>query len=66
MSKEFKPTHILHYSEGTRCHEVWPAGVPVAQGYTDKDGMVEWVSDGEGNVAGYSLYNSVRVTPIDH
>lgn len=65
MSKEFKPTHILKYSPGTHCFYSWPNGIPVVQGYTDESGMVEWLSDGEGNVAGYSLYESVRVTRIE-
>ena len=62
--KQFIPTHTLHYAQGTHCHTLWPEGVPVVQGYTDESGMVEWLSDGEGNVAGYSLYESVRVTPL--
>ena len=63
--KEFNPTHIFHYADQSNCKEMFPNGVPVIKGPTDDDdGLIEWLADSEGNVAGYSTEGDSWVVSI--
>ena len=63
--KTFNPTHIFHYSAESKCRQMFPKGIPVVKGFVDESGMVEWLSDAEGNVGGYAYENASYVIPID-
>lgn len=62
--KEFKPTHIFHYSSESVLKSMFPKGIPVVKGETDEDGLIEWLADAEGNVGGYSTEGDSFVVPI--
>ncbi len=62
--QKFNPTHIFHYSEENILDRMFPKGVPVTKGSTDSEGIIEWLADAEGNVAGYSTEGDDFVTEI--
>lgn len=51
----FTPTHMFHFGVGSSNNAAtFPEGVPVVRGEIDEQGYSEWLSDDEGNVAGYT------------
>jgi len=61
----FIPTHIYHHSANSFCKQTFPNGVPVMLGSRDEYGLMEWVADDQGNVAGYSTDGDSYVVPIE-